>query len=263
MQTVDYASSLTAATPPKKSLTRGRHRAVGRNHHGRITTRHKGGGAKRRYRDVDFGYKIGVQATIVSIEYDPNRTGFIGLARYRDGEYRYHLLPLGIKPGDTMLAADDAPIQPGNRRPLRLLPVGTAVYNVEIQPHGGARLVRAAASRAEILAHEGQRTHIKMPSGEVRAVDANAWASVGQVSNEEHSFATLGKAGRSRHLGIRPTVRGSAMNPVDHPHGGGEGRALRGTRRPKNKWGRGTRGVRTRLKKKYSRAFIISRRTKN
>ena len=150
------------------------------------------------FRDVDFVYKIGVPGTIMSVEYDPNRTGFIALVLYRDGEYRYHLLPVGMKVGDAVLTADTAPLTPGNRRPLRLIPVGTPVYNVEIHPGGGAKLIRAAAARAEILAHEGTRTHIKMPSGEIRAVNTNAWASIGQVSNEEHGFMTIGKAGRNR-----------------------------------------------------------------
>lgn len=262
MQTVDYRSVISASEP-KKSLTRGRHRFVGRNHHGRITTRHKGGGEKRLWREVDFRYKIGVPATIVSIEYDPNRTGFIGLVLYRDGEYRYHVVPSGVRAGDTIEASEKAPLTPGNRRPLRLIPSGTLVYNVEIQPGAGAKMIRGAGSRAEVVAQEGRRTQIKMPSGEVRSMDSRAWASIGSVSNEEHGFVTIGKAGRSRHRGIRPTVRGSAMNPVDHPYGGGEGRAMRGTRRPKNLWGKGTRGVKTRRPKKYSRAFILSRRTKN
>ncbi|MBI2038735.1 MAG: 50S ribosomal protein L2 [Candidatus Niyogibacteria bacterium] len=262
MQVVDYRSALSSSQP-KKSLTRGRHRFVGRNHHGRITTRHKGGGEKRLWRDIDFHYKIGIPAKIVSIEYDPNRTGFIGLALYQDGEYRYHLMPSGMKVGDEVLASETAALTPGNRRPLHLIPSGTLVYNVEIQPGAGAKLIRGAGSRAEVLAQEGARTQIRMASGEIRAVNSKAWASIGHVSNEEHGFVAVGKAGRSRHKGIRPTVRGSAMNPVDHPYGGGEGRAMRGTRRPKNLWGKGTRGVKTRRPKKYSSAFILSRRTKN
>jgi len=198
----------------------------------------------------------------MSVEYDPNRTGFIGLVLYKDGEYRYHLLPVGMKVGQEIVASEEASLTPGNRRPLRLIPVGTPVYNVEINPGGGAKLIRAAAARAEVLAHEGQWTHLKMPSSEIRSFNTNAWASIGQVSNEEHGFVAIGKAGRSRHMGIRPTVRGSAMNPVDHPHGGGEGRQPRGTRRPKNLWGKGTRGVKTRNRNKYSRANVISRRVK-
>lgn len=261
MQVVDYRSVLSTSEP-RKQLTHGHHRHVGRNHHGRITTRHKGGGEKRLWRDVDFRYRVGVPAKVVSIEYDPNRTGFISLVLYQDGEYRYHVVPVGVRVGDTIETSEKAPLKPGNRRPLRLIPVGTSVYNVEIQPGAGAKMIRAAATRAEVLAHEGNLTHIKLPSSEVRAVNTNAWASIGQVSNEEHSFMTIGKAGRSRHMGIRPTVRGSAMNPVDHPYGGGEGRQSRGTRRPKNLWGKGTRGVKTRNKKKYSRTFMISRRAK-
>jgi len=260
MQIIEYRRFLSAAEP-KKSLTRGKTGTGGRNNRGRITVRHKGGGAKRLLRLVDFKYdKPGVPARILTLEYDPGRSGFIGLVVYKDGEHRYHLMPSGVKIGDEIVSAEKAPLKAGNRRPLHLIPPGTLVYNVEIEPRGGAKFARAAAGRVEILAHEEKHSQLKMPSGEVRRVNKFAWASVGQVSNEERGFMTIGKAGRSRHMGIRPTVRGSAMNPVDHPYGGGEGRAMRGTRRPKNLWGRGTRGVKTRRRKKYSSRLMLSRR---
>lgn len=262
MQVIEYRK-LISSVEPKKSLTKGKKRVAGRNNRGRITVRHKGGGAKRLLRLVDFKYnKFDVPARVISIEYDPGRSGFIGLVLYRDGEYRYHLMPSGLKAGDEIITSKTAEIKLGNRLPLNLIPSGTSVYNVEVEPRGGAKLIRAAAGRAEILAHEEKHTQIKMPSGEVRRVNKNSWASVGQVSNEEHGFVTIGKAGRSRNMGIRPTVRGSAMNPVDHPYGGGEGKALRGTKRPKNKWGKGTRGVKTRKKKKYSNLLILVSRKK-
>ncbi len=260
MQVVDYRGLLSTAKP-KKSLTFGKSGKSGRNNRGRITVRHKGGGVKRLLRLVDFKYdKPNVPAKVLSIEYDPGRSGFIGLVIYKDGEYRYHLMPSGVKAGDEIITAENAPLKPGNRRPLYLIPAGTLVYNVEIEPKAGAKFARAAAGRVEILAHEEKHSQLKMPSGEIRRVNKLSWASIGQVSNEEHGFVTIGKAGRSRRMGIRPTVRGSAMNPVDHPYGGGEGRALRGTRRPKNMWGKGTRGVKTRRRKKYSTQFILSRR---
>ena len=262
MQGLEYRM-LLSSVKPKKSLTFGSKANAGRNNRGRITTRHRGGGAKRLQRLVDFKYdKIGIPARVLTLEYDPGRSGFIGLVVYADGEYRYHLMPSGIKIGQEIIASEKAQIMPGNRLPLRLIPSGTSVYNVEIEPGKGAQLARAAAGRAEILAHEEKYSQIKMSSGEIRRVNKNSWASVGQVSNEERRFMTIGKAGRVRHMGIRPTVRGSAMNPVDHPYGGGEGRALRGTRRPKNKWGKGTRGVKTRKRHKYSDALILERRKK-
>ena len=262
MQVVNYRELLSRGGP-QKSLTKGGKRSVGRNNRGRITTRHRGGGVKKVMRQIDFNYgKRNISAKILSLEYDPNRSGFIGLVVYADGEKRYHLMPSGVKPGEKVIASENAPLAPGNRRPLGLIPTGTLVYNIEVEPGGGAKLVRAAAARAEILAIEERHVQIKMPSGEIRRINKNAWASIGQVSNEEHGFVTIGKAGRKRLMGIRPTVRGSAMNPVDHPYGGGEGRTLRGTRRPKNLWGRGTRGVKTRKRRKYSAALILQRRKK-
>ncbi|OGF63315.1 50S ribosomal protein L2 [Candidatus Giovannonibacteria bacterium RIFCSPLOWO2_01_FULL_44_40] len=263
MTGINYREFLTRREP-EKSLVAGIQRAVGRNNLGRITTRHKGGGAKRLLRLVDFKFdKKDIPARVESVEYDPNRTAFIGLVVYRDGEKRYIVLPKEVRPGREILVSEKAPILPGNRLPLGALPPGTFIYNIALSSEGKAVLVRSAGSFAEIVAHDGGYATIKLPSGEFRKVKDDAWASIGQVSNEENNLVVIGKAGRSRLMGIRPTVRGSAMNPVDHPYGGGEGRTLRGTRRPKNKWGRGTRGVKTRNPNKYSSKFIISRRTKN
>ncbi|MEK7642837.1 MAG: 50S ribosomal protein L2 [Patescibacteria group bacterium] len=262
MTVIEYRKLLTQKKP-EKALTHGFQRAVGRNNVGRITVRHKGAGAKRLYRLVSFGYdKKEVPARIAAIEYDPNRTTFIALAQYRDGEKRYILAGKSMKVGDEILYSIDAEPKAGNAMAIGKLLPGTPVYNIEVKPNGGGRLVRSAGTNAEILGHEGDYTTIKMPSKEVRKVPASGWATIGSLSNEEHMFVNVGKAGRSRHMGIRPTVRGSAMNPVDHPYGGGEGRQMRGTRRPKNLWGKGTRGVKTRNKKKYSRMLIISRRKK-
>lgn len=249
---------------PTKQLTVGFRRAVGRNSDGRITVRHKGGGHKRLFRLVDFRYdKVGIKARIASVEYDPNRSGFIGLAVYQDGEKRYVLLPQALKVGDEFIVSPEADLKPGNRLPLKKIPVGTFVYNLEIKPSGGAKLVRSAGSFAQVLSNDAGYTLVKMPSSEVRKVDENAWASIGAVSNEEQKLTNLGKAGRSRWLGIRPTVRGSAQNPVDHPHGGGEGRQGIGLRRgPKTPWGKLAYGVKTRRPKKYSNKLIASRRIK-
>ena len=257
---VTYRGVLTAKKP-LKALTTGFSRGVGRNAYGRITTRHKGGGHKRSYREIDFRMeKINIPAKIETIEYDPNRSGFIGVVCYLDGERRYMLLPKGVKVGDQVIASEDAPVKPGNRIPLRKAPVGTFVYNVELQPQGGARIARSAGIYAEVIANNAGQTHLKMPSGEIRKVSENSWASIGSVSNEEYGLRNLGKAGRSRWLGIRPTVRGTAMNPVDHPYGGGEGRQGRGTKRPKTSYGKVTGGRKTRTPKKYSNILIVARR---
>ena len=248
---------------PEKSLTFGRKRAVGRNSQGRITMRHKGGGHKKLFRLVDFKYnKKDIPAKIKSIEYDPLRSGFIALAIYKDGEKRYVLAPARLKSGDDFIVSEKAELKTGNRLPLFKIPVGSQVYNVELKPNQGAKLGRSAGNYLEILAHDGKWSNLKMPSKEVRKVLSLCWANIGQVSNEEHGQITIGKAGRSRHLGIRPTVRGSAMNPVDHPYGGGEGRAKRGTKRPKDKWGNITGGRKTRKKKKYSKKLILQKRKK-
>ncbi len=262
MTGISYRDVLTAVKP-KKSLTRGFRRAVGRNSFGRITTRHKGGGVKRLYREVDFKYdKKDIPAIIQSIEYDPNRSGFIALINYADGEKRYILVPGGMQKGDKITVSKNAEIKPGNRMLLKNISVGVFVYNIELKPESGAKLARSAGNYAEVIAHDRGYALIKLPSSEIRKVPDNAWASIGQVSNDEHRLVVLGKAGRARKMGIRPTVRGSAMNPCDHPFGGGEGRQGAGMRRPKNKWGKGVRGVKTRNKNKYSNIFIVSRRKK-
>lgn len=235
---------------------------MGRNSAGRITVRHKGGGHKRRFRDVDFLFdKIDIPAKVISIEYDPNRSGYIALISYKDGEKRYILAPKSVKVGQTILTSAEAPVLPGNRLPLGGVPVGTFIYNIELKPRGGAKLCRSAGNYAEVVAQDGGYTNVKLPSSEVRKIPGNAWASIGEVSNDEHHLEKLGKAGRSRWLGIRPTVRGSAMNPVDHPYGGGEGRQGRGLRRAKSLWGKPTgKGQKTRSPKKYSNRLIVSRR---
>ncbi|MEK7505109.1 MAG: 50S ribosomal protein L2 [Patescibacteria group bacterium] len=259
--TINYRAVLTAAEP-HKPLTFGRKRYMGRNKAGRITVRHKGGGSKRLYREIDFRYdKINIPARIETIEYDPNRSGFIALVLYADGERRYVLAPKGLKVGDSLMASAEADLTTGNRLPLAKIPVGSFVYNLEVKPGGGAKLVRSAGNFAQVLSNDAGYTLIKMPSSETRKIDDQAWASIGSVSNEENKLIKLGKAGRSRWLGIRPTVRGSAMNPVDHPYGGGEGRQGRGTRRPKTMWGKITGGRKTRRPKKYSNHLIISRRS--
>ncbi len=261
MSTVSYRGVITHGEP-HKPLTHGKKRDVGRNAFGRITVRHKGGGHKRLHRFVDFLYdKKDIPARVETVEYDPNRSGFIGLVCYRDGERRYMLLPKGVRPGETILVSEKAPLSPGNRLPLFKIPVGTFVYNLEVVPKSGAKLVRSAGVFAEVLAQAEGYASLKLPSTEVRKISDKAWASVGEVSNEEYKLRNIGKAGRSRWLGIRPTVRGTAMNPVDHPHGGGEGRAGRGLRRAKTAWGKPSgKGQKTRTPKKYSNVFIVSRR---
>lgn len=255
------AYTALTASEPYKGKTHGFKRSVGRNNQGRITTRHKGSGHKRLFREIDFRYeKQDIPARIETLEYDPNRSGFIGLVVYADGERRYVLLPQKVKVGDTVVVGEKVPVKAGNRLPLRNIPVGTFVYNVELKPGGGAKLARSAGVYAEVIAYDAPYIQLKMPSSEVRKVHENAWASVGEVSNEEYHLQNLGKAGRSRWLGIRPTVRGTAMNPVDHPHGGGEGRQGRGRRRAVTLWGRPSgKGQKTR-KKKYSDSHIVSRR---
>jgi len=260
MSNVTYRGVLTK-TEPTKSLTHGFKRSVGRNNQGRITMRHKGGGHKRLFREVDFVYdKREIPATIKSVEYDPNRSAFIGLAVYKDGEKRYVVLPKEVKPGDTFVVSPKAELKTGNRLPLKNIPVGTFVYNIEIKPLGGAKIARSAGIFAQVVANADGYTNIKMPSSEIRKVNEECYASVGTVSNEEYHLQNFGKAGRSRWKGIRPTVRGTAMNPVDHPYGGGEGRQGRGTKRPKTMWGKVTGGRKTRGPKKYSNVFIVSRR---
>ncbi|MBC8465372.1 MAG: 50S ribosomal protein L2 [Parcubacteria group bacterium] len=261
MTTVTYRGVLSG-DKPHKPLVKGKKRSVGRNNAGRITTRHKGGGHKRLQRDIDFTYdKKNIIARVETIEYDPNRSGFIALVCYRDGERRYILAPRSVAVGDEFIVSEDAEIKVGNRVPLGKIPAGTFVYNVELKPGAGARLARSAGSFLEVVANDEGYTQVKMPSGEIRKIIATAWASIGEVSNQEHKLVTIGKAGRSRWMGKRPTVRGNAMNPVDHPHGGGEGRQGRGRRRAVSKWGKPTgKGHKTRRAKKYSNHLIVSRR---
>ena len=235
MSVLPFKEYVTSQTP-YKPLTRGFKRDVGRNNDGRITVRHKGGGHKRLYREIDFMYdKKDIPATIATVEYDPNRTAYISLVNYKDGEKRYIVVPKTMKVGDTFTVSDKASLDIGNRLPLRKIPVGTFVYNIEIKAGGGAALVRSAGSFAQVIANDAGFTHVRLPSTEVRKIDENAWATIGTVSNEESRLVNIGKAGRSRWLGIRPTVRGTAQNPVDHPYGGGEGRQGRGLRRAKTR----------------------------
>lgn len=261
MTGINYREILTGHAPHKRLVSGGKRRA-GRNAFGRITMRHQGGGHKRLFRAVDFLYdKRDIPARIASVEYDPHRTGFIGLAVYADGEKRYVLLPQSVKAGDSFIVSEKAEIKPGNRLPLGKIPVGAFVYNVSLRPTGPAALARSAGNFTEIIGQDAGYTLLKMPSTEVRKVLSTAWGSIGAVSNEENYLVHIGKAGRSRWLGIRPTVRGSAMNPVDHPKGGGEGKQPRGRRREVNIYGKQTgKGQKTRRPKKYSNVFIVSRR---
>ena len=262
MTGIDYRKKLSGAKAPHKSLTKGYRQAHGRNSDGRITSRHKGGGRKRLYRQVDFKLdKKNIPAKVETIEYDPYRSGFIALVCYLDGERRYVLASQSMKVGDSIITSEEAPKKPNNRLPLGQIPVGSFVFNIETRPGAGATMVRSAGSHAEVIAQDAGYTQLKMPSSEVRKVLSTCWATLGEVSNEEHRLVTLGKAGRSRWMGVRPTVRGSAMNPVDHPHGGGEGRSPRGHRRQRTKWGKPSgKGQKTRDPKKYSNKFIVSRR---
>ena len=261
MTRIVYRGVITETTP-HKPLTKGGKRDVGRNNAGRITVRHKGGGHKKVFRLVDFRFdKKDIPAKIASVEYDPYRSAFIGLAVYRDGEKRYVVLPRSVKPGQEFIVSENAAVAVAKRLPLGKIPVGTFVYNVALKPGGKAILARSAGNYAEVVAQDGEYVHLKLPSTEVRRIHGTAWASVGEVSNEEHRLVSIGKAGRTRWMGKRPTVRGTAMNPVDHPHGGGEGRQGRGLRRAKSMWGKPTgKGQKTRRPKKYSNVFIVTRR---
>ena len=260
MTTVTYRGVLTT-NDPYKPLTTGFRRGSGRNAFGRITSQHRGGGHKRSYRDIDFMYdKMDIPAKLQTIEYDPNRSGFIALASYADGAKRYVLVPKSMKVGDTFIVSEKADLEIGNRIMLRNIPVGTFVFNVELKLRAGAKLVRSAGTFAQVVAHDGGYTSIKLPSTEVRKVVDTCYASIGEVSNEEYRLRNIGKAGRSRHLGIRPKTRAMARNAVDHPYGGGEGAQPRGTRRPKTKQGKTTGGHKTRAPKKYSNVHIVTRR---
>lgn len=247
---------------PEKSLLAPLKKQAGRGRSGRITVWHKGGGHKRQYRLIDFRRdKFGISAKVSAIEYDPNRSCFIALLNYKDGEKRYIIAPHDLKTGSEVVTRENAPANIGNRLLLKNILVGTQIHDIETVPGSGGKLVHSAGSFAQVMANEGGYTDIKFPSGEIRKFRDTCFATIGQVSNPEHGIEVIGKAGRARWMGIRPTVRGSAMNPVDHPHGGGEGRAPIGLRRgPKTPWGKQALGVKTRRKKKWSNRFILQRR---
>lgn len=261
MTVLDY--SVITAEEPEKSLVEPLKQAAGRNAQGRITTRHRGGGVKRAYRVIDFRRdKDGIPARVATIEYDPNRSAHIALLHYADGEKRYILAPLGLRVGDRVVSGEEADIKPGNSLPLRRIPTGTMVHNIELRPGKGGQMVRSAGTEAQLVAKEGDFGHVRLPSGEVRLVRLDCRATVGQVGNVDHENVVIGKAGRNRWRGWRPTVRGSVMNPVDHPHGGGEGRAPIGRTRPLTPWGKPALGKKTRKRRKASDRYIVKRRTK-
>ena len=248
---------------PEKTLTEEMRRSGGRNVHGHITRRHQGGGHKRRFRVIDFRRldKDGVPAKVASVEYDPNRTAHIALLHYADGEKRYILAPVGINVGDTLFSGPAADIRPGNSLPLQNIPVGTVVHNVEIKPGRGAQMIRSAGSWGQLMAKEGRYVQIRLPSGAVRKILVECRATIGQIGNIENEIIRVGKAGKSRWLGIRPTVRGLAMNPVDHPHGGGEGKSGQGNPHPVSPWGKKTKGLTTRTNKRTDKFIVSGRRT--
>jgi large subunit ribosomal protein L2 len=258
MSVSDFAE--ITKTKPEKKLTTAMKKSGGRNSHGHITTRHIGGGHKRRYRIIDWRRnKDGVPAKVASIEYDPNRTARIALLQYADGEKRYIIAPIGVNVGDTLVSGEGVDIRPGNTLPIKSIPVGTVIHNIEAQPGSGAQFIRTAGSFGQLMAKEGSHAQIRMPSGEVRQVLLECRATVGQVSNIESSSVRIGKAGKSRWRGIRPTVRGLAMNPVDHPHGGGEGKSGQGNPHPVSPWGQKTKGMKTRNNRRTDK-FIVTRR---
>lgn len=260
-QTTHPDYRLLSKVGPRKQLTKKLKSHSGRNSQGRITTRHQGGGHKKLYRIIDFKQnKLNQPAKVETLEYDPYRTSFIALLKYGDGERRYVIAPDGLQIGSEVIASEAAPLKPGNRLKLKNIPVGYQVYSIELNPGRGGQLARSAGTYAEVLANSEGYTDLKLSSGEVRRVQWECYASLGQLSNPKHNLTVIGKAGRSRWLGIRPTVRGTAMNPVDHPYGGGEGRQPRGTKRPKTKWGKITGGRKTRNKKKWSSKMILKRR---
>ena len=259
--TVSAFDGVDKKAKPERSLLETLKKNSGRNSYGRITVRHRGGGNKRKYRVIDFRRdKLDMPAVVQRLEYDPNRSAFIALVKYEDGELRYVLAPVGLKAGDTILASAAADIKPGNCLPLANIPVGTIIHNIELQPGYGAQLVRSAGVAAQLLAKEGELAQVRLPSGEVRYVRMNCTACIGQVGNIDHGNVHIGKAGRKRHMGIRPTVRGSVMNPNDHPHGGGEGRAPVGRPGPVTPWGKPDMGLKTRKAKNPTNKFIIKRR---
>ncbi len=246
---------------PEKSLVEPLRKKGGRNNTGRITTRHRGGGHKRSYRIIDFKRnKVGMDAKVVAIEYDPNRSARIALLQYADGERRYIIAPDGVGVGELLRSGSDVEIKAGNAMPLSSIPAGTFVHNIELRPGKGAQMARSAGAAVQLMAKEGKLAQLKLPSGEVRNVSADCWATIGTVGNADHENISLGKAGRSRWLGIRPRTRGVVMNPVDHPHGGGEGKAPQGNPHPVSPWGWHTKGRKTRSRKKASNKFIVKRR---
>ena len=259
MSVTDYTS--LSKNGPEKSLLAPLDKKAGRNSYGRITVRHRGGGNRRKYRIIDFKrQKAGVKATVQTIEYDPNRSAFIALVQYEDGEKRYIIAPNGLKVGDEIVSGADADIKPGNALPLGSIPVGTFIHNVELYPGKGAQLARAAGNMAQLMAKENGLALLRLPSGELRNVSVSCMATIGQVSNIDHENVKIGKAGRKRHMGWRPTVRGSVMNPNDHPHGGGEGKSPIGHPGPLTPWGKPALGYKTRAHHNRSDKFIVKRR---
>ncbi|MBU5628004.1 50S ribosomal protein L2 [Oscillibacter sp. MSJ-2] len=259
--TVSGFDGIDKHAKPEPSLTESLKKNAGRNSYGRITVRHRGGGNKRKYRIIDFKRdKKDMEATVVRLEYDPNRSANIALVQYADGEKRYILAPVGLNPGDKVISSAEADIKVGNCLPIERIPVGTVIHNIELHPGNGAQLVRSAGTAAQLMAKEGKDAQIRMPSGEVRVVRTNCLATIGQVGNIEHENINIGKAGRKRHMGWRPTVRGSVMNPCDHPHGGGEGRAPIGRSGPVTPWGKPALGYKTRKGKNPTNKFIVKRR---
>jgi large subunit ribosomal protein L2 len=257
-----YTFDEITKTKPERSLIKPGNKRAGRNNYGRITVRHRGGGSKRKIRIVDFKRdKRGIPARVDAIEYDPNRTARLALLNYADGEKRYILAPLGVRVGETLVAGPEVEIRPGNAMPIANIPTGTMIHNIEMKEGRGGQMVRSAGAAAQLMAKEGEYAQIRLPSGEVRLIRMVCYATIGQIGNVEHSNIKLGKAGRKRHKGIRPTVRGSAMSPRDHPHGGGEGRSPIGMPGPKTPWGKPTLGYRTRRNKQTSK-YIVRRRGK-
>ena len=259
MSTTDYRS--LSKVEPERSLLEPVKKHSGRNSYGRITVRHHGGGNRKKYRVIDFKRdKVGIEAEVLTLEYDPNRSAFIALVQYEDGEKRYIIAPNGLKVGDKVVSGPDADIKVGNALPLLNIPVGTVIHNIEMYPGKGAQLVRSAGNSAQLMAKENGFALLRLPSSELRNVPINCMATIGQVSNIDHENVKIGKAGRKRHMGWRPTVRGSVMNPNDHPHGGGEGKSPIGRPGPVTPWGKPTLGYKTRDKKKASNKYIVRRR---
>ncbi len=259
MTVTDY--SCLSKVDPEKSLLAPLKKTAGRNSYGRITVRHRGGGNRRKYRIIDFKRdKQGMNATVLTLEYDPNRSAFIALVQYEDGEKRYIIAPNGLAVGDTVTSGSNADIKPGNALALSDIPVGTFIHNIELYPGKGAQLVRSAGNMAQLMGKEDKYVLVRLPSGEMRKIPANCMASIGQVSNIDHENVSLGKAGKTRHLGIRPTVRGSVMNPCDHPHGGGEGKSPVGRPGPVTPWGKPALGYKTRKQHHRTDKFIVKRR---